>query len=127
MAVTPITLKALARNVASGNLTWTTETSTTDGFTITLPDQGGERLLISIKETGSTTDTVTIKAGDNPPAVLAGLGDLAIAIASGDEQVVAIETARFKQNDGTIIVIAGKTTTHVGAIVMPNGGGGGAG
>lgn len=128
MAATVLTPVELAVNVASADLgTGTAESSTTDGYTVTLASAGSERLLLYIIETAAASATVTIKAGDNPPSVLASLGDLVVNLAASDVKVLAVESARFKQDDGTIKIIASATTTHVIAIVMPNGGGGGAG
>ncbi len=128
MAATVLTPIALDVNVASADLnTGTAESSTTDGYTVALASAGSERLLLYIVETAAASATVTVKAGHNPPSVLAGLGDLVVNLAASDIKVIAIESARFKAADGTINIVASATTTHVTAIVMPNGGGGGAG
>lgn len=65
----------------------------------------GHKVLVEITNTGGTAGTATFKAGDNPPAFRAGIGDLEVAVAatSGDKLFV-LETARFAQDDGTISV-----------------------
>ena len=59
---------------------------------------------------------MTIKAGDNPPAESAGQGDLSVSLTAGDstvqlKMVAGLESARFVQNDGTLLVDVGSGMT----------------
>lgn len=73
-----------------------------------------EDLIILVANTEGTTNTVTVKAGDNPPAQSAGQGDwtsAAIAATTGHVILPPLESARFLQDNGTlrITVEAGMT------------------
>lgn len=80
---------------------------------VTLPANVGgasDRIILEITNSmGATKDlTVTVLAGDNPPAVRAGLGNLVLTVPGGSSPVTRIigplETARFLQDNGTINV-----------------------
>lgn len=67
------------------------------------------RLMIEIINTDDAALTATVKAGDNPPAINAGQGDLAISLAASgsptDKRIIGpLESARFIQDDGTLIL-----------------------
>lgn len=64
-----------------------------------------DRILVRVTHTDGAAHDVTFKAGDNPPASRQGLGDLTaeVAATTGDSLFV-LESARFMQNDGTILV-----------------------
>jgi hypothetical protein len=65
----------------------------------------GGWLVIEVIESNTRALTVKVLAGDNPPAVRSGLGDLTVAITQNTGKVIGpIETARFAQNDGDIHV-----------------------
>ena len=72
-----------------------------------------KNVILAIHLSAATAaDTITVKAGDNPPAFRADIGDLVYSAAGGAAEVVLgpLETARFIQNDGTInIDVAGTT------------------
>lgn len=80
-------------------------------------DAEGDKLLLLFHLTAATSgDTITIKAGVNPPAFRSGIGDLVYTSAglgaeeTADIAVGPIESARFKQSDGKIYVdVAGAT------------------
>lgn len=68
------------------------------------------RLYITIVNLAAVVLTVTVKAGVNPPAVRAGIGDLVIAMpatgTSGDKKIIGpLESARFAQADGSVNVL----------------------
>jgi hypothetical protein len=62
-------------------------------------------LFVRITNTNGSDRVATFVAGDNPPALGAGLGnhDETVAATSGD-MIFALEGSRFLQNDGTILV-----------------------
>jgi len=62
-----------------------------------------EELLLRAVVTTATTN-VTIKAGDNPPALNSGQGDLTAACVVGTNWIGPLTSARFIQSDGTINV-----------------------
>lgn len=82
------------------------------------------RLMIEVTHTTGSAKVVTVKAGDNPPADAAGVGDLATSFADGSGTPVVksimVESARFIQSDGTIeIDVAASTTGSIKAFALP--------
>jgi hypothetical protein len=84
-----------------------------------------EELVIRVENTTASTKAVTIKAGDNPPAESAGQGDLSVSLTAGNStaqlaQVAGLESARFVQNDGTLLVdVASGMTGFIAAYRVP--------
>ena len=128
MATTAITCELLTLNTRSADLPFIAgsgdanaivATSTTDGWVISPPsgETFDERLVIILGSDG-TGGTVTFKAGDRYPAQRADLGDLTITLAANDGRVVHIETSRFLQNDGTIVVIPSTTGLVLTAVMQ---------
>lgn len=114
-ALTPVTLTANAFTAKNAGVAL--DATNSHVFTPAAPLD--EYLIYVINTTASEKD-ITIKAGDNPPADAAGVGDLTQAFAAGDstpvEKVVGpLSSARFIQNDGTvnIDVESGMTGTIV--------------
>jgi hypothetical protein len=126
MATTAITPTALTLNTATSDTddaAGTVATTPGDGWAITISGPA-ERYLLKFVADGSG-DTVVITAGDSPPAILAGLGNLSITLAASDVKYIVVEGARFMQNNGTIVATCGDTGTKCYAWKMPLGGGGG--
>lgn len=63
-----------------------------------------EDVVIVFANTNGSDRVATIKAGDNPPALAAGLGDLSITVpaTTGVMVVTGLESARYLQSDGTL-------------------------
>ncbi|MFD6432824.1 hypothetical protein [Streptomyces venezuelae] len=62
---------------------------------------------------GATGGNITIKAGANPPAIAAPMGDLVVAVAANATQWIGpLESGRFIQNDGSLLI-------DVAAAVVP--------
>jgi len=61
-------------------------------------------VLVRVLNSTAGAKNVTFKAGDNPPALAAGQGDLVVAMAQDAVKFVHLESARFLQSDGTIEV-----------------------
>jgi len=77
-------------------------------------DYGGDmgNLMIEVVEQNVDALTVTVLAGDNPPAVRSGLGNLVVAVAKNTGKVIGpLESARFIQDDGKLNVAFAATTT----------------
>lgn len=107
MARTAITPRAL---VANGNLTGAAGSTTIDATLVsngaTVARAKPELMLIRVTNTEGSTNTVTIKAGDSPPALAAGLGDLVVTVAAttGVQYIGPVESGRFIQDDGSISI-----------------------
>ena len=87
-------------------------------FSIAAGGRHGDRLLL-IFEADATGDTVTILAGDRPPAQTAGLGNITVVLAASDIRGVCVEAARFLQDDGTIRATCTDNGTLAYALIMP--------
>lgn len=69
-----------------------------------ITDSDPERTVLRVV-CGATAGTLSILAGDLPPALAAGQGALDIAIGSGaTEWVGPVESGRFLQNDGSLLM-----------------------
>lgn len=66
--------------------------------------------------------TVTIQAGDSPPALAAGSGDLVFTSLATGTYYVMLESGRFLQSDGTIqIKAATAANVTVAVLQIPKG------
>jgi hypothetical protein len=111
MARTVVVPRAL---VANGNLTGAAGATTIDaalvtaGVTVNAVEP--ERTLIRVTNTEASTNVVTVRAGDKPPAEAAGQGDLAVTVAAstGVQYIGPFESGRFlKRVDDTGLVKSG--------------------
>lgn len=122
MANTTIAVTNLAQNASTANPAGTAIVAA-NTHTIT-PTKTSAKLAIRLTNTTASTKVFTVTAGDNPPADAAGQGNLDISLTAGDStpQIawVTIESARFLQNDGTVVVtVASGTTGTIAAIQLP--------
>jgi hypothetical protein len=80
-----------------------------------------EKTLLYVTNTDDDTAlTFTVKKGASPPALAAGLGDLAVVIAFGTGQFIGpLESGRFLQADGSMTMESTTTTGKVTAILVP--------
>lgn len=111
--------------LVSGTAVTLPETTAINGSTDTINITGGsdaDKLLLVLNNTTAATKEFTIKAGENPPAVRKGLGDLVVTMLEKTQQVVAVESARFANADGTIsLSFQAGSTGFVSAIRIPRG------
>lgn len=64
-----------------------------------------ELTLLRVTNGTGGSGTATVKAGSNPPALAAGLGDLAVTVgATTTLWIGPFESGRFIQSDGSLIV-----------------------
>src|SRR5690242_2628992 len=104
MAVKTCAITALARDTAVA-LPETTAITAADTINITGGAGGHGRMLLVLNNTAAAEKEFTIKAGEkNPPAQRKGLGDLVIKVAEKSQVIIAIETARFANPDGTVSI-----------------------
>ena len=121
MARDAVTITELTSGTAATNPAGTA-INTTNGAVIN-GAKDTSRLLIRITNTNGSDRVATIKAGDNPPAVRKGLGDLAITVpATSGDKIVVVESARFLQDDGSIQIDFGASMAGVvSAVRLPKG------
>lgn len=102
MARTAVTVTTLTANAGTTEPSGTTADPTNDHSV----DPGGptDLLLIRLANTNGTDRVATIVAGDSPPALKAGQGNLDITVpaTSGVKWVGPLESARFIQSDGLV-------------------------
>ena len=79
--------------------------------------------VIRVNNTTAGTKVATIKAGDASPADASGQGDLAVSCTNGQVKFVGpLESARFIQNDGTLLIdIEAGMTGFVSVFRIPRG------
>lgn len=119
MARTAITVDALTESTSA------TPTSTaidaTNNHVIAATAKVGKTVL-RFNNTFAGSKAITIKAGDNPPALAQGQGDLTITLAQNASAVVVLDTSRFLQDDGTVnIDVAASMTGTIEAYQLPQG------
>jgi hypothetical protein len=124
MAVTVITPEVLTLATRSADLpdaSGVVATTPADGWDIAdISAYHATQILLKFLADASG-DTVYITAGDNPPAVLAGLGSLAIVLAASDVRYVVVETARHMQDNGKIHAYCADAGTMCWAMILPRG------
>lgn len=101
MARTVLAQETLTKNGAGTAGTGTTLAVGGSGYSIAAGPGVPDRLLIAVAFTGAT-GTVTVKAGANPPAVSAPIGDLTLTGFNQTKYIRIYESARFLQADGTV-------------------------
>ncbi len=79
------------------------------------------RLVLVVNNTAVTAQQVTIKAGVNPPALRAAIGDLVFSVGASATASLVIEGSRHVQNNGTVNVdFEAGTTGTVTAYRVPD-------
>ena len=126
MADEPITVTQMTLHTATADLLTASGTAIVDvdasNTAIVTECSAGEKLVFFLTEQdGNGTATATFTAGDNPPSHLAGLGTLAITIPANDAVMVAIEVARFLQDDGTVEIVVTNQNILVAVLRLPKG------
>jgi hypothetical protein len=118
MARTAVTPVAVAANAGTDvkSATVSVALDPTNGHSIATNGRTG-RYLIHVKNTAAGAKNITVLAGDNPPAWMAGVGNLVVAVAlTSGEQMIVVEAARFAQSDGAIHVDVEAATTGTIAV-----------
>ncbi len=108
MARTALTPTQLTPNGGLIDIAYTA--CATDGFAVApsgWPSRTAEEIFLHVKASGALT--VTVKAGDNPPALEAGQGDVAVVLATGEEAFLGPFTSgRFAQAGSDVIAAQGE-------------------
>jgi hypothetical protein len=120
MARTAATLVEVANNTSTLDGGGTTYDVANGMYIPAVP--AGRDLLVRLTNTDDDTGlTVTFLAGDYPPALAAGHGNLAVTVAFGTTRWVCLESGRFLQSDGTIHVDVTVNTGKITPLVLPKG------
>lgn len=121
MANTTVHVTTLTRNASTAD---PAGTAVVAGNThVITPTKDTTKLAIRLTNTFAGTKIFTIVAGDNPPADAAGEGNLDVSLLTGSVTAtvawVTIESARFRQSDGTIqVTVAASTTGFIEAFQL---------
>lgn len=85
-----------------------------------ISDAVPEYTLLRVANTGAEQD-ITIKAGDNPPALAAGQGDLVVTVpaTTGVRFIGPFESGRFIQSDGSMLIEAETVDGTITALRIP--------
>ncbi len=126
MADEAVTTANLSANAASGDVLTAADTGVAvevDATNVAVISDitRPEKVLLVLYENGGGAAKATLKAGDKPPAMLAGLGDKEITVSSGNCVIVPVEAARFMQNDGSLRVAIADQNVHVACFRLPRG------
>ena len=117
MATTTITPTTLALDTQSADLPITGGTAIVAGndHKIAYPQQG--KLLIVLNNTYAGSKDFTVGAGD---FLAAGQGALTIAMAQDDVRFLVLNSDRFKDSDGNVVItVASSTTGFIMAFYLP--------
>jgi len=104
---TVITLNSLTAGTVLTQPTADVLDTGTVAVTLPLTPAGDtRRILIEVINTAQAADTLTVDilAGDQPPAMSAGLGDVQFTVAQNAVRYIVIDSARHMQSDGTISI-----------------------
>lgn len=104
MARTAVTVEVLSRTGATSPTG--TVADTTNDHVVSLGGYPLEEFVFRFTNTNGSDRVATIVAGDSPPALSAGQGNLDITVlaTTGDMTVAGLESARFMQDDGTVLI-----------------------
>lgn len=120
MARTDVPLVTLSRTGAATNAG--TVADATNDHVVDLGGVPLEEIVFRFTNTNGSNRVATIVAGDTPPALSAGQGNLDITVpaTTGDMTVAGLESARFLQSDGTVLIdLAASYAGAVGAFRVP--------
>jgi len=101
MARTAVTVNTFTPTAGLTDPAGTTADATNDHVVTGVPL---EELVLRFANTNGSDRVATIKAGDNPPALRAGQGDIAITVpaTTGVMWAGPFESGRFAQADGSL-------------------------
>lgn len=122
MARDAITITAISLNTALADVAGDTINATNDAKLTPARPLG--RILLRITHTDAGTNTVTVKAGDMPPATVAT--DLTVSFGAGDSTPVVkflvLSSDRYLQSDGTVeIDYSSSFAGTIAAFALPQG------
>lgn len=100
MARTKIAVQEAA---GTGEALTHTDIDQANGMYLDLDDAPLEEIILLAYNAEAGELDVTVKAGDNPPAIAAGQGDLVVPVAATSYAVIGpLSSSRYAQDDGTV-------------------------
>lgn len=119
-AITPIVLTPNTASADHADADSQVVTDTTLGWSVAAANIGRGRLVLFKFVDDGSGSTVTINAGDNPPAMTQGLGNITVTLAASDVKYICLEAARVTQSDGTITGTCTDAGMKMSVLVLPN-------
>ena len=89
--------------------------ASTEAMEFKMPRASDEYVIVLAKNTDNSEHTFTMKAPTNG-SYCAADSDETISLASGETAIFRFESARFANNDGTVVCVADNTTVKVAVI-----------
>lgn len=89
--------------------------SAADGFKFTLPRMSDEYILVLVHNTGNGADTFTVKK-PTKGSYYASASDKTHQLAAGAFGVFRFESAKWANNDGTILCVPGAVTVKAAVL-----------
>jgi len=115
MAYTQITPVLMSFDTPAALPTTSAVDSTGKGAEIPM-SRGDQKLLIYIyNANAATAKTATFKAGSGA----LGMDDKAFSIPSQGTKLLAVESGRYMQSNGKLLVVGESTDIQVGAVFLP--------
>jgi hypothetical protein len=127
MARTNLPLTSLIANGSIADVAGTT-IDVTNGMNVAIPTTAIpsgphlDKLVLRVANTAVADKVVTVKAGSNPPAFRAGLGDLTATVvaSTGVRFIGPFDISRFVQADGSLNIDFGSGMTGtITAFICP--------
>ena len=113
MARSEVSIASLTAYNTAGTVTADAVDVTAEHF-INIKNYKDEKLLIRLYGGSGAGFTATIKAGVYPAGAI---GDLSVAVAATAIKIICLESARFKNSDGYILIDAASTGTATAATI----------
>lgn len=119
MAITNITKQKIGLNAWSGAITFTAAATAADGVALDFTGKDYKCVVIA-QNTGGSSATVTVKAGNG----MNGVNDIAAeTIAAGETKVIRLDSAAFKNIEGTdrdkVVMIPSATGVKFAVVELP--------
>lgn len=112
LAVTAPAVTSLGKEARSVNVigTGTVASVIADGWT--WDGRGSQEQLVFV-EAPTNADTLTVQAGDRPPAQESALGGMTFAVGANEGRLIRLVTAQHLKRTGKIVATATQATTRL--------------
>jgi hypothetical protein len=94
-------------------------TSVVSGNTFEVAIGDPRLFLFIIEEVGGGAAVIVFDAGDYPPSDRQGLGTKTVTMAASDLKIIALEGARYMQNDGKITGTVSVANVRILVLKLP--------
>ena len=86
-----------------------------DGLQFTLPKMSDEYVVVLVQNTGGSEYDITVKAPTNG-SYAAASGDETYKVAAGGFAIFRFESARWANNDGTLLLVPGNAAVKAAVL-----------